>query len=63
MAPRPACMAASSVLSVASTGEIPLPKEKGRPSLEVVAGAELFLPACMFSEDRGSEEQLQSRGG
>lgn len=56
-------MAASSVLSVASTGEILLPKEKGRPSLEVVAGAELFLPACMFSEDRGSEEQLQSRGG
>jgi len=50
MAARPACMAAS---SVALTEEMPLPKEKGRPSLEEVSstltgiGAGLSpLPAC-----------------
>lgn len=62
MAARPACMAASSVPSVTLTGEKPLPKEKGRPSLEEVAsaltgiGAGLSPPACMLSGDSETQE-------
>lgn len=66
MAARPACMAAS---SVALTEEMPLPKEKGRPSLEEVSsaltgiGAGLSPPACMFSGDSEAQESSCSVEG
>lgn len=49
MAAGPACMAAFSVLGVTFTEEMPLPKEKGRPSLEVVPSALTGVRAGLWS--------------